>query len=553
MLKYLLFVFIVLGVGSSGLMYANKIMYANTQAMQNELKAQNAVSRLKQDIVFIDGVHLAPEGKDAGNHYELPDRFVGSRANQNGVPLLYCPYASRAVVAATDQVPLADGTSYDITVDTTLVPEGYGYVTHSDAPPVANVLALVIAPKKSADLPSCADVRLMPSGNYQLTGDSASKGAVYGVHSDEVRYAEDNGVWRLVSASDDTLMADIAEVAMRASDDGTLILEANGNHTFSGDVVIAAPGKRRTVVIKSSSSGVAANFGSGAAGSLTLRNVDLVVEDITFGNGVAIVVDGGTLTARRTSAPRIQAFDGVVELENVALGRNGQSVAALELVRSRLVHLGALTFQGQAPMLVALQDAHWVSNATSTLSSTLAFNANGNPILFQSVGSRVALRGTVINVNTASAQSLFYLDRSSELTLQSVVWNQSGGINYGIYADGDVSIQDSQLIGGNASHGIRIGNGARLHTTNSSVGSSSSSVGVGVLDDGGSSITGDLTVVAGTCTQGRAFEGEADVEVQDREAVAYFPQTFTFYYMDVTRTGKLKLADVLVPAAITCL
>ena len=446
MFKYILLMFIMITVGASGVMYYTQTLFRSTLLMQNKLQAIASLNRLKQSVIFENGNYYLPYGEQKADHHELPLSFAGSRTTQNGIPMVYCPYAPHAVVTATNTVQLTSLFDYNVTTNTTLSPDGAPYVVASEPAPTPGVLGFILIPQAAAVLPVCSDVTVNGDGRFVLSGGSLGRGIAYALHQDEMTYLGQNGRWLYADkqAGVENLNALLTEVAQHPHEDAVLTLKAGESFTLTDNFLLTSgsASKRRSVLIKSTDVSNPATINAGAILNLDAQDVDIHFAGVNLGSNIRTTLKKTNTTFERTNAYAVDAYDSQLTLDTANFGVNNSPLTPLVLHNSQVTHSsGQVTLSGNGALILGLDDSQWLSDGAN-----VAFNVVATPLLVQLGNSQWVQRNSQVNVSaTGNAQALFLVDGQSKLTLSQTTWNQSGNINYGIYASGEVHLLNTQL------------------------------------------------------------------------------------------------------------
>jgi hypothetical protein len=503
MLKIFFFTLIILATIAGGSQVLISNMLQATMIVENNATVSGTMNRLKQSVLFVGGQYYLPYGIEKSDYHALPANFFGLRKSAQGRDIIYCPYAMNPPGATTSTVTMAGGDTYNVQLDSSFSPDGADYIVGSDAPPVPGIAAAIILPQRSADVPSCDDVQVNTEGEYVLGGDSLGKGLLYVLTQSEIAFVHRGGINEFIESSEpaNELENVLSEVSLKPSENAVITLEAGEAFSMSSGFTFTSTDSTlpRSIIIQSSQPGVAAQINTISVVGLDFSGTNITLKDVTFGSNVRVSVTDGEAVLSNVSAPTLRADYSEIIVQNVGLGRNGVSTASLDLRASKLIQKGALAIQGNFSVIASIVNSEWLVRGDLTISYV------GNPVALQFQDSEMDARGVTIN-STGVASTLFYLDTASRLQMDSVIWNNSGNLNYGFYTLGKMSIIDSALNGSNqVGVGISSIDGSVTRIEGTTIGSSASPIATAWEALPSSRLSGEADVYAVDCAAGDMF------------------------------------------------
>lgn len=538
MIKHIFVVLILLLTIGSSVSYMASSSLRSFLAMQNAYQMQNALNRLKQSIVFENGVYYAPAAAEGEGYSELPLAFTGARASSKGVPFLYCPYGSALLSTPNGSVTDASGASY-ATVQATI--QSTAVITESDAPPVSGLLATLIMPLSGT--PSCADIAVSADGQWALSGDSLNKGQVYAIHRDEMMFEGGHGLW-LTAENSAQLASALATASASSQKDIVITLKPGVTFDITSDYVFTAPGA--SISIKSaSSSSVSLTNASGGTRTLSFSGVNLSLANIATSSNFSFEVEHADVKAVNSTLGAMRAQGGRVQVDNVSFV--AETTPALVVRDAEMTITNAASFSSnQFPIVDVYQSAVKATDAEISYSqadpTTLAIRLNAATWTQQS---------SLLDLgNIASGGVGIQVDEASSLLAKNSDILSSGAPDAALYVDGNLSMPGSRVLGG-GNVAVYAGRSAVIALTGTQIGDETHRPLLGIWSDGGR-LSGSVNVYAGNCKSGPGFDVSLLVNVED-DTVTFANPDGTVVPGSNTDAITVPVFDKINPIQINCL
>lgn len=514
MFKYILLMMIVVTVGGSGVMYYAQALYQSSLTMQNNMIGMAALNQLKSAAIHEGGRYYLPFGINESDYHQLPMNFVGSRTTQMGVPLVYCPYAPNAVTSSNGEVLVSSTESYEISKNSTLSPLGIEYVVESDSSSVPGMIGAIISPKKKMAPPKCSDITVNEHGQFTLQNDSKSLGTVFGLMESDLVFTSEYEINEYIDASRgaEYLQQVMTRISQNPSKSAVITLEQGNSYSLSSSFILesAHTFKHRHVVIKSDNPDNPVTITSSGALYLQWKDISVSLDGVVFSNQITNESMRSKVSLNDVSTLRWISKESEISLEDVSFGSVNSTSPAIELYQSKVSHLsGQVLFQGSGSVVAALEGGSW-----NTDGGDISLYMNGATFGIQvDAGEWSHRRGSISISGTGSQTLAMYSGPESSVRLSNLNWEQTSATNYSIYVSGHAYITDSNIKTGSSSGvGIYSDSGAVLRLNNSVIGTSSSSPNIGLVDNGASSISGNVNVYGSTCASQGIYE-EEDIKV----------------------------------------
>lgn len=551
MIKYFILIMLIMGslAGGSQVLISN--LLKTSISIENRSLVRSAINVLKQRAVAVNGQYYLPYGMNEGGQHVLPTSFVGVRSDANGKSLVYCPYAQSLNSTATHTVDTSDTSSYAVTVSTTVVPGAVSYVTHSDAPPVSGVAALIIVPKRESVIPNCTDVELDASGNLALTGDSEGSGTVYAITFDELMALHQDAIFYDIRTSAELLPA-LQDASSRSNMNAVFTIAGGVNYALSQTIALSSsnPEFKRKLIFKNSGA-QRATITPSAGVELQMNDVNLFMSGIDLGVNGVVRLTRVSGTVESSSLPVLLSTDSQLTTSSITWGRAGQTAVPLTLTGSAIKQRGADTIRGASPLLVSMQDSSW--NASANLSMTYT----GSPTGFQLRNSEFVMNNATL-ASSGAGNVLLYSDTSSKVRLNTVTWTNSGALSYGVYSMGKLDMYNT-LFRGNSQVNTAVYThaGSLSHVEGSVIGNSGSRPVFGWRDAGAAGLSGSAQVYASTCKDGGRFnvtDSTYTITASDRFATRTSTTTgLVIQYVTNPQSIAVDVDAFFAPLALSCL
>jgi hypothetical protein len=537
MLKIFFLTLIVLATIAGGSQVLISNMLNATMIVENNATVLGTMNRLKQSVLYSNGLYYLPYGLESTDYHALPVSFFGLRKSAQGRDLIYCPYASSTIVTPSDTVSMANGDIYEVTLSDAFSPDGSDYVTESTPPPVAGIAAILILPQRSADLPSCNDVGVNAEGEFLLTGNSADKGMVYVLTLSEIAFIYRGGVNAFIQASDAAakFTETLQKIASTPSENAVITLEAGATFAINNSFMFSSTDGSlpRSIIIKSSRTGVNAQISSSGVQTLAFEGTSVTFKDVVLGTNVQLSADESSATFVNFGATSLSANDSNIILDNTSFGRNGNISRAVYMSNSRVVQKGRLWLLGTANPMMELINSDWVAR------DDISIDYNGgsaDPVVKINLENSVFdLRGVSLSSSGSASQgALFGVSPSSTLNLLNMTWSNSGNLRTGFDVLGQMHISGSALHGSrNVNTVIFARGGSDIRIVGSTIGQTSERPAIGIQSNYAARISGPyrqsppgaspligtpVLVAADNCTDGWKFVDD----VYDGQSVSFF-------------------------------
>jgi hypothetical protein len=515
MFKYILLMMIVVTVGGSGVMYYAQSLYQSSLIMQNNMIGMAAINQLKSSSINQNGRYYLPFGLNDSDHHQLPMSFVGARTTQMGVPLVYCPYAPNEVTSSNDVVLTSSSESYEILKNTTLSPLDKEYVIESENSPVSGMIGAIIIPKKKLALPKCSDITINERGQFTLQNESAFLGTVFGLMESDLVFTGEYEINEYVeeSGEGEDLQSVLTRVAQNPSKSAVITLKQGQTFTLSDSFTLesAHKFKHRHVVIKSDNPQNPVSITALGSSYIQWKDIDVSLDGVVFSNLITNESQRANVSMSNVSTARWVSKESELSLDDVSFGVLNSTLPAIELYQSKVSHLsGQVSLQGAGSVVAALEGGSW-----NTDGGDVSLNMNGASFGIQvDAGNWSHRRGSVFVSGSGSPTLAMFSGPESSVRFSNLTWEQSSSTDYSIYVSGHAYITDSNIkTGSNSNVGIHTDAGAVLRLNNSVIGTSSSKPNIGLTDNGATSISGNATVYATTCTAQGLYDDVSDIKV----------------------------------------
>lgn len=555
MFKYLLLMMIVVSVGGSGVMYYAQALYQSSLTMQNNMIGMAAINQLKSSAIHENGRYYLPFGINDTNHHQLPATFVGARTTQVGVPLVYCPYAPNTLTTANNEVLTSDTESYGVVTNATLSPLGKEYVIESEISPVAGMLGAIIIPKKKMALPKCSDITINSAGQFTLQNDSRAMGTVFGLMEADLAFTGEYEINEYVEkvGGAEELQEVMTRVAQSPTKSAVITLEQGETFTLTSSFILesAHQFKHRHVVIKSDNVANPATITATGAAVMQWKDINVTLEGVSFSSQITNESLRANVSLNDVSSARWVSKESELSLEDVSFGVNGSTNPAIELYQSNVSHLaGQVAFQGGGSVVVGMEGGSWNTDGGNILLTM----RNANFGIQVDTGEWSHRRGTMFVSTNGNPTLAMFSGPESSVRFSNMTWEQSGATDYSLYVAGHAYITDSNIRAGNRSDvGIHTDAGSVLRMNNSVIGTNSARPGVGLTDAGASTISGNVSVYAGTCTDQGLYEDDSEVKVTYELAYLAWPHGAIETMPTDATVDSPEIAEYFQRATINCL
>lgn len=542
MVKYVFLVIITLAIASSGAGYYATTLWRSTLIAQDQQTGLSAKLRLIESAVFFNGEPALPFGINIEQGHALPLNFTGVRTTASGKLIQYCPYGKERSFTPNTEIKLSNTLSYEVE---TASLEGANYVISSSAAPAPGIIAVLILPNSSGRDALCSDVGIDELGRFMLTGNSAGGGRVITVHASEVPKKHDKQAYSLRMG--DSVGDIFDEINNKGLQDVTIFLESGAMYPLDGNWDIQAPkqtGKGR-IRIQSNALADPAVLAGNTNTTLRFENYDVEIEGVLMLGSIELNLKKGSHTLTTAAIEKLILTDTVTHLKDVSLGSNTSSQNGAEFINSSIYQTGHTWIRSNGALGLGLSNSTWRTDSGSITIRLTAASSIG----IQLQNSEMSLPLNV-NSETNQAQAMLYVDSTSKLLVRDVNWTHSGSMTYWLYAEGETLLHNANINLPATQVGILSYSGAKIHSTNSLVGSASSPLTIGWLDSGLLRASGAITFNSATCTSGGAFERPAsytytDTTVENDGAGGLTPVT-------IDRLLALPFNEIVAPISITC-
>ena len=554
MLKVFMLVAILLTTGF-GVQYSYFANFKATTISQNELTASSIVNKLKSYAIKDGETYLVPLGINGEDYHELPTYIAGSRVTRSGVPFMYCPFSSAPLANEDSTVNIDDVSSYKVSVTNSAVTSLRNYVSGSPPPPVPDVVAVIISLEKRSNISDCRDVEINSDGRYVLGGDSARTGRVYALTVHDIQVSDKVNIQFIDSSLANSLNIALIEVSNRPTEEHIVVLRAGESYALSNSFVFepAYLGKRGSVIIRgenpSSLSSITTTDGNPV--SMSFSDMGVVFENISLSNSVSLDFDSSDLRMRRVSGGIISVVSSSVHFDNVGFNGNTLNRTALSIVSSEMYVKNGLSVTSDSNPATYLEDSK-----LTTSGLTFNLGVGNSSVGVQLLNSEWSSRDTNLTYSVptgATAQTAVYVDGLSRFAWSGGDIAGSGNLTYGVFVEGDTVVQNADfMFDSNTSVALGVSAGSKANLTNMTLGDPLSSSSVGLLDDGGASVRGNVTIYATTCFSGDGFTRSLSGVVQD-DTVVQVNTDFSIVVGSATRNVNLDVTEQFNTIGTTCL
>lgn len=553
MLKVFMLVAILLTTGF-GVQYAYFANFKATTISQNELTASSIVNKLKSYAVKDGETYLMPLGVNGDDYHELPAFIAGSRVTRSGVPFMYCPFSSAPLASEDSTVKIDEGSSYKVSVINNVNTNSRDYVSGSPSSPVPDVVALIISLEKRSHIPDCRDVQVNSDGRFVLGGDSVRAGRVYALTIHDIQ-ASDKVNIQFVDPSDaNSLNTALTKASNRPTEEHIIVLKGGESYTLANSFVFSPTylGKRGSLIIRGENpSSLSTITTSGIPVSMSFNGMDAVFENLALSNSVFLDFDSSNVRMRRLSGGVVSVVSSEVYFDNVEFDGNTLSRTALSIVSSDVFAKNRLTVTSDSNPAAYVEDSKFTT-------SGLTFNlgVGNSSVGVQLLNSDWSSRNTVLNYfvsSSATAQATVYVDGLSRFAWSGGGISGSGSLIYGAFVEGETIIQNADFkFDSNTNVALGLSAGAKANLSAITLGDSSSSSNVGLLDNGGSSVRGSVTIYAITCFAGDGFTRSLTTVVQD-DTVTQVNPDFSIVVGSTPRSVNLDVTGQFNTLSTNCL
>tara|TARA_R110001583_G_scaffold4718_14_gene26909 strand:+ start:2791 stop:4452 length:1662 start_codon:yes stop_codon:yes gene_type:complete len=553
MLKVFMLIAILLTTGF-GVQYAYFANFKATTISQNELTASSILNRLKSYAVKNGETYLMPLGVNGDEYHELPTYIAGSRVTRSGIPFMYCPFSDAPLGSEDSDIKLSESEDYKVSVVNSAVTNERDYVIGSPASPVADVVALLISLEKRSQIPDCRDVEVNAEGRYVLGGNSVRTGRVYALTIHDIQVSEQVNV-QYVGSAGNALNVALNDASNRPTEEHIIVLKGGESYSLSNDFVFESAylGKKGSIIVRGESPTSLSNITTtgGSSVNMSFNGMSVVFENISLSNSISLNFDNADVRMRRLSGGVTSITSSEVHFDNVGFNGNTLNKTALSIISSSVFVQTGLNITGHTNPATYIEDSKLTTNA---LTFNLGIGSSG--IGVQLLNSEWSSRTTnlVYSVRSgATAQTVVYIDGLSRFAWSGGGVLGSGNLDYGVFVEGETVIQNADfMFDSNTSVALGLSAGARANLSSMTLGDSSSYVGVGLLDNGGSSVRGDVSIYASTCFAGDGFTNSLTGVVRD-DTVTQVNPDFSIVVGSVSRDVNLDVTDKFNTMSTTCL
>ena len=444
---------------------------------------------------------VAPLGINQGNYMTLPDLLEGrglKKKNSLGEYLIYCPLSGKANGIGFDAVTakqVNDGIvsgvlqSYDVNT----LPLGTSqreYVTAndnfifkndvSDQLLNAGILAIIISPSSKEQTISCEDLTL----NWKILNDFSLVKVITTkniTHPLTMIEKIDSG---------DSVTKDLADLflsynVLQPDRYKVSLLESVGALSLSQDLLITNDYSNEYKTITIEGSGDLTSINSGTLKTITFKNVHLLLNNVSIGSQINIVINGGSLTVKNnTKVNNITlknnaffknegtALINKLTANNASLQLNsGLILSSLVLKNSTATQLGNIILKDDltdSKSALVLLNSQYFQQANLTVESNSAATSSNIYSIFVSEGSDL------------------YIDGSNITSSISYLGGSIGDPNALLQASGSLHIKNSLInTSGNNSAVISLKEGSRLSIDSTQINTAGNIQTDTVIFDGG--------------------------------------------------------------------
>ena len=536
MITALIFLLVIVSIIASVGYFAVTMMDATitTSSVARNVDNLHVVTEtLKAEIRMVDGNPSLPDGSlSDGGYTTLPDYLNLQRTTPWGVDYIYCPYAPNNTIASgADNIIDSDGSTYATDLTNTLLTGNRDYVTGSEAPPVAEILGLIISPTiKATTLPRCQDVTFS-GGRYTV-----ANGVVSAIRSDTTfrsklaDAATTTSVYVAPTALGDGSGADASNAMTlqqfaalyRAQKPRALNVYMSAG-TYNVDVAdldfdgisdeLTKMHKLRLIGADPSTTILTpstTNF------ILRINNVHLEVRNLTLESPSQLVFDNNVALIKNVNAEILQSFHSDIVQEGSLVLTHDITASDYSFVIENTeytVSAGSLTidhsagYSGGMKLLTSRFYMDSVSNVDITIPDA------GYAVAAYSSYLRLRNAFSVDTLLSTGGYMAFYVDPVSTVDAWLTEFTFNDAPNYGFSIEGEVNLRSSNVRFPNGGiRALHLNKGGRLAMNSvTEIGSSSAPVSQGVFDFAGQFVTGNSTTIYAStyCWDGMLFDYSA--------------------------------------------
>lgn len=376
------------------------------------------------------------------------------------------------------------------------------------------MIGAIITPKKKIAPPKCSDITVNEYGQFTLQNESKSLGTVFGLMESDLVFTSEYEINEYVDASrgSEYFQNVMTRIAQNPSKSAVVTLKQGESFSLSTSFILesAHKFKYRHVVIKSDNANNPATITSSGESYIQWKDINVSLDGVVFSNQITNESLRANVSLNDVSTLRWISKESELSVEDVSFGLVNSTYPAIELYQSKVSHLsGQVSIQGSGAVVAALEGGSW-----NTDGGDVSLYMNGATFGIQvDSGEWSHRRGTFSVSGTGSPTLAMYSGPESSVRFSSLNWEQTSSTDYSIYISGHVYITDSNIkTGSNSDVGIYTDSGSVLRLNNSVIGSSGSAPNIGLLDNGASSVSGNVNVYGSICTSQGIYE-EEDVKV----------------------------------------
>lgn len=491
-----------------------------SSSRQNASYLEQATQILQASLrdVTLDGTLRPPMGALAPEGWTtLPAWISTYNKTPWGVSYGYCPYAPDNTIAlGSSAIVQGDLTEYAVNTLTNSITGGQPYVTASEAPPVAGVLAFIVAPElNSAILPNCTDITYQ-DGRYSVPGGSVraiTKGATFSnrlsaaatsitFHVAPITSGDGSG-----STPENAATLNSALSLWRAvlPEDAKLILAA-GTYELS-DLEANLGAEPASKYVRKSLSIVGAGINDTTIAPpdtetfvLSIPGITLSLEGLAFAQGGALSAQENDLTVRNVALPAMVLERTRAQIKNTVALYPTSSVTRGLTAKDSTISLDtavlSITPSSGSAGSILLQDSTMTDQTGSTVT---VYTPSGTHAIELDGLSGLSLRGTGLDVGAVSgtATGMIKVGKTASLNVSNnAVLRTIGWVSQMVLAQGRTQLNSAILTPlSGASRYVRLERGGELSMDASTLGSTTYEASNGISDGGAGRVDGGTSNV----------------------------------------------------------
>lgn len=489
------------------------------QEDKNLLSQWEVVVRNNVKLFKNDSIVAAPFGRDyivdgTVVYHTMPAGLGVSNINSFGRPLVYCPYSDLSIPNGYSNVA-SIGSEYEVGIEKDF--DGKKYVLYADQSMDQSVIgngavAFIISPvSRTGVVPSCKNIKFnSETGRYKVDG-----GNIKAITKQTLSQVEPTSVTiDAVAGSADLSDLTSSWGATKPSSFTIALDKDRDDYTISNNINFLGSKTASKKVIISGKNGVAF-IDSLKATTIEFKDVDVVLNNVAFGDNVFVKVSGGSLSLSSAVMSGMDVSDTAIRFDGEAYFNNPDdsfSNYPLRISESQIFQeKHDVYFEPNKLGGLVLINSKWSSSNAKMIFDTNLENHNAIALLKNSffITDDVNVSFLSGSNGVLPDDNILYVDETSQINMNKTSINVGDDTSSVILNNGSVFLNGTKInYFSDTNVAVTLGIGSELSLSNSLLGTSSNKSRYGIVDLGANFISGKDSIIHSSieCWHGSIFE-----------------------------------------------